>query len=445
MANTATKPKRDGVTALVPVKNMGISVLPPEKANSPTTASLEWATLTGNNGRLEISVPNFAAMNAKQFVDTMSEAADDMKRTIASMGMNLAVVIVPGVEEAKHRLRRGETLELRVGTDKHTFKGENQIGDFVRALGLNPATVRQWKHRLAEKALVKTLTGMGVDAPEKGGKNNAGRDSVTQQLKSLLDTIEHAMPEKGTWGDRLEAFHAAVMEAAGEIRHLPLKKSASKKKKKSTPSVTHFRISARMSLCESYYVNRPKLKGKVFVGKGEEATCPDCVRFADEREAKRRKYEAERLARFRAETPTPKNEPISGERGTKLHGQVCEAIWDKKVRKSRYRELLDGLEKCVEQLRKLSPKPPERPENATVVCEGDDEPHRGKGQIISKSPEYEAWEAEHIAFCNSPEYVAAQNRMSIVGNLCGKLIDKYEPLREGDLDGDEDGLEDEGL
>jgi hypothetical protein len=50
------------------------------------------------------------------------------------------------------------------------------------------------------------------------------------------------------------------------------------------------------------------------------------------------------------------NCPFPGAPGTKLRKDVVEAIWDKKVRKSRYRELASGLEKYRDHLFKLLPK-----------------------------------------------------------------------------------------
>jgi hypothetical protein len=49
--------------------------------------------------------------------------------------------------------------------------------------------------------------------------------------------------------------------------------------------VTHVRLSARKSLCESRYIDR-KLKGKVFAESNDDVTCPDCRSLLDEKKAK---------------------------------------------------------------------------------------------------------------------------------------------------------------
>lgn len=55
---------------------------------------------------------------------------------------------------------------------------------------------------------------------------------------------------------------------------------------KPEPVITHARLSARRSVCESVFVNRPKIKGKVMAGEADDATCPDCRRVLDENKNK---------------------------------------------------------------------------------------------------------------------------------------------------------------
>ena len=131
---------------------------------------------------------------------------------------------------------------------------------------------------------------------------------------------------------------------------------------------------------------------------------------------------------------------VEGAYGTKLRLEAANAAYgEKKVSKKVYLRILAGLEKYQEYVWTQQPPVPTRPENATVVCEGDDKPAGyGRGMIISTSPEYDAWEAAYIAANNSPEYLAWNKEYTVINELECALTKRYDPLKEGDLDGDDE-------
>lgn len=137
---------------------------------------------------------------------------------------------------------------------------------------------------------------------------------------------------------------------------------------------------------------------------------------------------------------------VEGEHGTKLRTEAGFAAYgEKKVSKKVYERILADLEKYQEYHWTQKPEVPERPENATVVCEGDDDPTpgRGSGMILSTSPEYDAWEAARMVAEATPKYRAWNNERTLICELESALIQRYDPLLEGDLDGD-DGECDDG-
>jgi hypothetical protein len=134
--------------------------------------------------------------------------------------------------------------------------------------------------------------------------------------------------------------------------------------------------------------------------------------------------------------------PVEGEPGTKLRTEAAYAAYgEKKVSKKVYLRILAGLEKYQEYHWTRMPPVPKRPENATVECEQFSP--NCFGRIISTSPEYDAWEAARMAAEATPEYAAWTKEFTQMGELRSALIERYDPLKEGDLDGD-DGCPDDG-
>lgn len=136
---------------------------------------------------------------------------------------------------------------------------------------------------------------------------------------------------------------------------------------------------------------------------------------------------------------------VEGEYGTKLRTEAANAAYgEKKVSKKVYQRILAGVEKYQEYWRSQMPPMPVRPENATEVCEHDGEiaakGYKGsgyRGMIISTSPEYDAWIAADAAAHQTPEYLAWDAESQVIGKLWGALVQRYDPLMEGDLDGDD--------
>jgi len=135
----------------------------------------------------------------------------------------------------------------------------------------------------------------------------------------------------------------------------------------------------------------------------------------------------------------PEAVKVEGAPGTKLRVEAAFAAYgEKMVSKKVFLRIHAAVEKYRDYLRTQRPPVPERPENATVVCEGEGKPGHGRGMIISTSPEYEAWEAARMAAEGTPEYLAWNKEFTLVCDLGHALIQRYDPLKEGDLEGDDD-------
>jgi len=132
---------------------------------------------------------------------------------------------------------------------------------------------------------------------------------------------------------------------------------------------------------------------------------------------------------------------VEGARGTKLRAEAGEAAWgDKKVSKKVYQRIYTGLEQYLKYWWTQQPPMPERPENATVKTQHD---LTGNGchMIAETSPEYDAWQTADSAAHQTPEYTAWNDERTSIVELQGELITRYDPLTEGDLDGDDEGDE----
>jgi hypothetical protein len=154
-------------------------------ASKPQIATATYLDGDGVEVELSTDVPNYPSMTEKQFSEYMVAAAGSVREHNTHTGLAIAVKIIPGVEEAKHRLKRGEAL---VGMGGKTFKGEKQIGAYVRNLGLNPDTVRQWKHRLEEATLIKKLRAMGIDPAKKR------QTTTNKEEQPALPPAQSALP-----------------------------------------------------------------------------------------------------------------------------------------------------------------------------------------------------------------------------------------------------------
>ena len=140
------------------------------------------------------------------------------------------------------------------------------------------------------------------------------------------------------------------------------------------------------------------------------------------------------------------HDKVEGAVGTKLRLEAANAAYgEKKVSKKVYQRILTAVEKYQTYWRTQMPPMPVRPESATEVCEHDGEPGvHSRGMIISTSPEYDAWIAADQAAHQTPEYLARDAESRVIGKLWSSLVLRYDPLKEGDLDGDDEEFEEEG-
>jgi hypothetical protein len=152
------------------------AALVPVVTPAKTAAEVSWTGIAGVEEKLKIDIPNFQTLTTHDFERQMDKACSDFRGHYAQAGVQLAAVILPGLEDAKRRFKNGEVIE-----------GCEKIEQYIRHLGFTPEQVRQWRHRLND--LMKKLP-----KPKNGRRTSNGGNNKEQDEQETVTPVTVETP-----------------------------------------------------------------------------------------------------------------------------------------------------------------------------------------------------------------------------------------------------------
>ncbi len=99
-------------------------------------------------------VYDFSGLDDRSFHNTLVGFVAEAHQQYAELGLNLYYKILPGIEDARRRF-----VEYR-GDPKYELNGCKGFQEYVKALGVKPATLRKWRERAKERETISRLEEM---------------------------------------------------------------------------------------------------------------------------------------------------------------------------------------------------------------------------------------------------------------------------------------------
>jgi hypothetical protein len=168
-----------------------ISVAPATEAstNIQERDTVTLNLLDGSETSIGVETPNFSAMTETQFHLMMVNARDKANEHAEQHGLAIYKIILPGLEFAKAQFAEGKTVNGCTG-----------IEAYIKSLGLQPATIRKWRERAANRDLLKKINQLTF-VPHIGGPvttpdgNLAKVKVLTADEADVEELLPNAQPE----------------------------------------------------------------------------------------------------------------------------------------------------------------------------------------------------------------------------------------------------------
>jgi uncharacterized small protein (DUF1192 family) len=153
----------------------------------------------------------YVGLDDQTFHITLSGFVQQVQGQYAECGLTLYYRILPGLEDAERRFRDND------GDPTYTLEGCKGIEEYIKELGLKPATIRKWRQRDKERRFmreVKLLTGESAPCGE-CGKEKGHKPTCSSYVKPEPEALT-ALESK--FVDASLKQHAAVQDFyAGRI------------------------------------------------------------------------------------------------------------------------------------------------------------------------------------------------------------------------------------
>jgi hypothetical protein len=163
----------------------------------------------------EIVTPDFETIDDQTYHSTMQAAVTTAGSHAILMGMTLAKVVMPGIEEAARR------FSAHKGDESYRLNGQRNPTEYIASLGLKAATIRKWRQRLKEQEQkIKALTGSSgtENEPSAAGKH---RDKYDATDSARLERIAHAAEDAAKTNPDDDAFNPVRHAIENKPEHMP--------------------------------------------------------------------------------------------------------------------------------------------------------------------------------------------------------------------------------
>jgi hypothetical protein len=127
----------------------------------------------------------YTGLDDHAFHETLSGFVDKARGQVEEVGLTLYCCILPGLQDATRR------FEEHSNDPEYRLDGCRGIEEYIKKIGLNPATVRKWRQRQKERMFLQALTLLpGQQRKCKHCGQEQGHDSACPSNRSPLPPTE---------------------------------------------------------------------------------------------------------------------------------------------------------------------------------------------------------------------------------------------------------------
>ena len=150
-----------------------------------------------------VTMSRWASYSANELHRIVCDSASQLTALSQKGHAELRQRLLPALQEVRHRLRKGETID-----------GHDTIKEYLAAIGLSEGVIRQWEFRFREKEL-KEL-GFEVDAAP-AVEDEAPSDEELQAMAEEAGEATAPLPKK-EYAPNTRGSHKVLQELAAQVQ-----------------------------------------------------------------------------------------------------------------------------------------------------------------------------------------------------------------------------------